>query len=87
VPLIVDPLPEERFPAAVESAAYFFVAELARRGGGRVRAECEDGRLLVEVGGAVVDGDLAELEDRIGAVDGELVVAAGSVRAEIPCES
>jgi signal transduction histidine kinase len=87
VPLIVDPLPEERFPAAVESAAYFFVAELARRGGGRVRAECVDGRLLVEVGGAVVDGDVAELEDRIGAVDGELVVAAGSVRAEIPCGS
>ena len=35
----------------------------------------------------MVDGDVAELEDRIGAVDGELVVAAGSVRAEIPCGS
>jgi hypothetical protein len=30
---------------------------------------------------------VAELEDRIGAVDGALVVDGGSVRAEIPCGS
>ena len=86
-PLAVEPLPEERFPPAVEAAAYFFVAEMARRGGERVRAERADGRLRVEVGGAVLDGDLDELEDRIGAVDGALAVEDGSVRAEIPCGS
>jgi signal transduction histidine kinase len=86
-PLAVEPLPEERFPPAVEAAAYFFVAEMARRGGERVRAEHADGRLRVEVGGAVLGGDLDELEDRIGAVDGALAVEDGNVRAEIPCGS
>jgi signal transduction histidine kinase len=86
-PLAVEPMPEERFPPPVEAAAYFLVAELARRGGARVRAERADGRLVVEVDGPDLDGDVAELEDRIGAVDGELVVSRGSVRAEIPCAS
>jgi len=42
---------------------------------------------VVEVEGAEVDGDAVELEDRIGAVDGALIVGAGTCRAEIPCGS
>jgi hypothetical protein len=87
-PVRLGPLPDERFLPAVEAAAYFLVADLARRGGAvGVRATRADGRLVVEVEGAAVDGDVAELEDRIGAVDGALVVAAGTCRAEIPCGS
>ena len=88
-PLTVEPLPDERFLPAVEAAAYFLVAELARRGPGalRVRARRADGRLLVEVDGAGLGDDLVDVEDRIGALDGELVVSATGVRAEIPCGS
>jgi signal transduction histidine kinase len=86
-PMRLGPLPDERFLPAVEAAAYFLVAELARRGAIGVRAARADGRLVVEVEGAAVDGDMAELEDRIGAVDGALVVEAGTCRAEIPCGS
>jgi signal transduction histidine kinase len=87
-PMRLGPLPDERFLPAVEAAAYFLVAELARRGGPvRVGAARTDGRLIVQVEGAAVHGDVAELEDRIGAVDGALVVDGGSVRAEIPCGS
>jgi len=90
-PMRLGPLPDERFVPAVEAAAYFLVAELARRGGAvGVSAARADGRLVVEVEGAAVGGDvedLEDLEDRIGAVDGALVVEDGSVRAEIPCAS
>ena len=87
-PMVLEPLPDERFPPAVEAAAYFVVAELARRGERlRVRAGRADGRLLVEVDGARPTDDLAYLEDRIGALDGALVVDGTRVRAEIPCGS
>ena len=87
-PMRLGALPDERFLPAVEAAAYFLVADLARRGGAvGVRAMRADGRLVVEVEGAAVGGDLAELEDRIGAVDGALTVAGESCRAEIPCGS
>jgi signal transduction histidine kinase len=87
-PMRLGPLPDERFLPAVEAAAYFLVAELARRGGRvAVRAARADGRLVVEVEGAAVGSDVAELEDRIGAVDGALIVAGESCRAEIPCGS
>jgi signal transduction histidine kinase len=86
-PMRLGPLPDERFLPAVEAAAYFLVAELARRGAIGVRAARADGRLVVEVEGAAVDSDVTELEDRIGAIDGTLVVEVGRCRAEIPCGS
>jgi signal transduction histidine kinase len=85
-PMVLEPLPDERFPPAVEAAAYFLIAEMARRGERlRVRAHRSDGRLLVEVDGAERPG--VDLEDRIGALDGVLIMDGTTVRAEIPCGS
>ena len=58
-----------------------------------MRADHADGRLQIEVQSAgTLDEDLVELEDRIGALDGELTVAPGplghtTVRAELRCGS
>ncbi len=95
---------EERLPEPVESAAYFVVSEalanVAKHAQARsavVSIEREDGHLLVAVrddgrGGAHYDGrgGLRGLADRVGALDGQLLVesppGAGTVvRAEIPC--
>ncbi len=87
-PIVIAPLPGGRFDPGVEAAVYFLVAEVARRGPMRVRACRSDDRLLVEVDGAGdLDGDIVDLEDRIGALDGTLVVSRTTVRAEIPCGS
>jgi signal transduction histidine kinase len=93
-PIALDALPDERLTPAVEAAAYFLVAEVVKRGVGArvaVHAGLADGRLTMEIRtAAVLDGDLVDLEDRIGALDGELTVEreqAGqtTVRAEVPC--
>jgi signal transduction histidine kinase len=83
-------LPQERFPAAVETAAYILVAEAAKRGAASASVEWRDGALVVEVETEAEPDTLVELQDRIGALDGRLRVArapSGGVRlhAEIPC--
>ena len=94
VPLAIDSLPDERLAPAVEAAAYFLVAEVAKHGigsGVKVRVGIEEERLLVEIDSAGrLDDDLVHLEDRIGALDGALTVeptSAGrtTIRAEVPC--
>ena len=94
VPIAIDSLPGARLVPAVEAAAYFLVAEIVKRGASAriaVRAGVSDGRLVVEIDSAgTLDDDLVDLEDRIGALDGELAVeraAAGhtTIRAEVPC--
>jgi len=89
--LVVGDLPPERFAAAVESAAYFFVAESLRRCGDgdvAVSVRREDGRLLVRLEAAAgIAGSTIDLEDRVGAVGGTLTATAHGVRAELPCES
>lgn len=95
VPVVVETAGDERRPAAVEAAAYFLVAEIVKRGSTSsvaVNIRGAAGRLLVEIDSAAnLDGDLVDLEDRIGALDGELTVARTpgrtTVRAEIPCAS
>jgi len=87
-------LPERRYPAAVESAAYFFVAEIVRRCA-RENASLvvtdEAPGLVIEVEvDTVIDSELVDLEDRLGALDGRMTVsragnAATKVRAELPC--
>ena len=92
-PIAFASLPEERLEPSVEAAAYFLVAAVAKRGDGSrvdVRIGGSDGRLVVEIGSAGwVDDDLVDLEDRIGALDGELTVErtgeATRIRAEVPC--
>jgi signal transduction histidine kinase len=91
-------LPDERFPAPVEAAAYFAAAEIVRDLGDDARASIDvgraDGRLVVAVAraGPLDDADerLVEIGDRIRALDGEIDADAGSngdvrMEARIPC--
>ena len=89
--LVPRTLPQGRFAAPVESAAYFVVAESLRRtAGGDVAVDARrlDGRLVLEVAcAAELAGAATELEDRVGALGGELVADSHNVRAELPCGS
>jgi len=98
VPVVVDAVPATRLPAAIESTAYFVVAEAADRTGAtrmRVRGDVIDGTLRMYLALDGVDagriGDLTELEDRVGALDGTMTTRElnGSlvIEVEIPCES
>jgi len=86
VPTVVD-VPERRLPAAVETTAYFVVAEaltnVAKHAGAtrvEVTANADNGVLHVDVrdngnGGARADGSgLVGLADRLAAVEGRLRV-------------
>jgi signal transduction histidine kinase len=91
-PVPVDILggPTGRLPAAVETAAYFVVAEAltnvskyARAGHATVRVERVDGHLVVDVsddgvGGAIPNGGsgLRGLSDRVAALSGTLEVTS-----------
>jgi signal transduction histidine kinase len=95
VAIAIDALPEERLEPAVEAAAYFLIADVVKRAISprvTIRATRLHDRLLVEISGAGLEGALVDLEDRIGALDGELTVRhtpAGDVtiRAQVPCAS
>ena len=96
VPIVVGPMPPERLAPPVEAAAYFLVAEVLKRSRARgvaVSAEVAEGRLVVEIAATgTLEDDLTDLEDRIGALDGELTVERSAsdrlaVRAEVPCGS
>jgi signal transduction histidine kinase len=87
-------VPVERFDASVESAAYFAVAAIASTVSGRIVIDAHhtDGTLIVDVGLTERPGELLEIEDRIAALDGRLLVdnvADGGVvvRVALPCES
>jgi signal transduction histidine kinase len=93
-----------RFPPAVETAAYYVIAEAlanvtryAHANRAWIEISESDGNALIEVRDNGVGGadpgrgtGLAGLADRVGALDGRLVVfsapgAGTTVRAEIPC--
>ncbi len=93
-PLALGPLPRERFDPKVEAAAYFVVAEILKRsrpGRAAVDAAREDGRLVLKiVTNQQPPQELTDLEDRVGALDGRLLVQAAPgggtrIRAELPC--
>jgi signal transduction histidine kinase len=93
-PLRIDSVTTSRQPQPVEAAAYFLIAEVSKRGHlerATVSARDADGQLRVEIrADGDLDANLVDLEDRIGALDGSLVVdrSAGgalTVRAEMPC--
>jgi signal transduction histidine kinase len=87
IPIEVD-ISHDRYPAAVESAAYFVAAEAltniakyANATAARVSAACHDGRVRLTVrddgaGGATPTpgGGIAGLEDRMAALGGSLMV-------------
>jgi signal transduction histidine kinase len=94
VPMRLVEVPDDRYAPPVESAAYTVAAEVARTATSpvTVRAEHSDGKLVVEVRTRSHDGlDLVALEDRVGALDGRLVVSGDNgadgltIRAELPC--
>ena len=93
-PLALGPLPQERFEPNVEAAAYFVVAETLKRSRPRratVDATSAGGRLVVEIRmDQAPPQELTDLEDRLGALDGRLLVqpapSGGTrIRAELPC--
>jgi signal transduction histidine kinase len=84
---------DRRYPAPVEAAAYFTVAEAvddaARRGADRaaVTVTHEGGQLVVTVedNGTGRDAPMVTLTDRVGALGGSLYLKETVCRAEIPC--
>jgi signal transduction histidine kinase len=83
----------DRYPAQVEAAAYFTVAEVlddaARRGAGHaaVNISQEGGRLVVTVedNGPGDASPMVAVADRVGALGGSLSTGRAGCRAEIPC--
>jgi len=94
VPIAITSVTDERLSSSVEAAAYFVVSEAVRRSAAgplMVSAVRRDGRLLVEVEGACAPAEITDLQDRVGALDGNVRVVPGAggqatIRAEIPCE-
>jgi signal transduction histidine kinase len=86
-------LPQRRFGAAMEMAAYRVIGELVKHADTEpvtLAASVQDGQLILEVDSDRAPADVTELEDRVGALDGTFEMsrpAAGGVRirAEIPC--
>jgi signal transduction histidine kinase len=88
VPVALRAVPDERLPPPIEATAYFVVAEslanVAKYAGARaawVRVLVEGGELAVEIGDDGAGGadprngtGLRGLSDRVGALDGRLVV-------------
>jgi signal transduction histidine kinase len=89
--LVTGALPDGRFAAPVESAAYFAVAEALRRGpNGEVAIDArrEGDRLVVEVRTETeLTGEATAIEDRVGALGGALAADGHQMRAELPCGS
>jgi signal transduction histidine kinase len=90
-PLRIAALAQGRFPPAVETAAYLVIAETVRAGPARVSATRRDGMLIIDVETEAVPEGLVGLEDRVGALNGRLVVRPAQrgrvrIRADIPCE-
>jgi signal transduction histidine kinase len=106
IPIKVTSLPDDRLPGSVESAAYFLIAEVTGPvviHAGATKATVDARRvgdafvITVTVDGAQrpdseLEGMLIDLEDRIGALGGQLRVEHDEprrleVRADIPCAS
>jgi signal transduction histidine kinase len=95
VPIRINGIPDQRYDASIETAAYTVVAEAVRTATDTVDvgATASAGTLVVAVATRNVAAvDLTALEDRIGALDGRLIVrpeAGGgtTIRAELPCAS
>ena len=94
-PLVIELgyVPQERYEAPVETAAYLTVAEAVEDAAERgatfvgITVNRDDGRLAVTVhdDGAKRSAELVHLADRIGALGGTLDAGPSTLRAEIPC--
>jgi signal transduction histidine kinase len=94
LPVEILDLVEGGFAPAVETAAYLLVAEgvddAAHRDASHVTVDIvQSGEWLmvtVEDDGINRTSELVQLADRVGALDGRLMVEATRLRAELPCE-
>jgi signal transduction histidine kinase len=92
-PVEISGMPDGRYPTAVETAAYISVAEglddAAHRDASHVTVDIvQDGgwlMVMVEDDGIDRTSELVHLADRVGAVEGRLVVGPTRLRAELPC--
>jgi signal transduction histidine kinase len=88
VPLAIDSLelPTARLPAAVETAAYLLVDEVARRSERtNVSLSAVAGVLSIELISEELDGSrLTDARDRIAALDGDLALDGRRASARIP---
>jgi signal transduction histidine kinase len=95
LPVQILPAEQQRYPAPVEAAAYFAVAEAiadaARRGAdhAEVGVTHQGGRLVVTVehNGSGDASPMVAAADRVGALGGSLDTGTAVCRAEIPCAS
>jgi signal transduction histidine kinase len=93
LPVEIADLDEQRYPAAIETAAYMTIAEAvydaARRGASHaaVRVERVNGRLAVAVSddASAAPAPSQSLADRVGALGGHLQAQPSLIQAEIPC--
>jgi signal transduction histidine kinase len=90
-PTEITCLPAGRFDPAVESTAYFVIAEAVRHDATTVGAEVTENRLVIDVDGTDAL-DVHRLRDRAGALDGQLALLPSPpgrvrIRVEIPCAS
>ena len=93
LPVEILALVEDRYAPAVETAAYLLVAEgvddAAHRDASHVTVDIvQNGEKLmvtVEDDGIKRTSELVQLADRVGALDGRLVVEPTRLRAELPC--
>jgi hypothetical protein len=83
-------LPGGRFPAGVESAAYFATVESLRltERDVTVDAATENGSLSLVIGAEMGPGDgIVQIRDRVGAVGGTVAFREGELHLEMPCGS
>ena len=93
LPVEIRDTAQDRYPAAVETAAYLVVAKALDDAAGRgasyaaVSATRDGGRLVVTVqdDGTDRSSAMVQLADRVGALDGRLAVEPTRLRAELPC--
>jgi signal transduction histidine kinase len=93
LPVEIIDLVEDRYAPAVETAAYLLVAEgvddAAHRDAGHVSVGIvrngEKLMVTVEDDGINRTSELVHLADRVGALDGRLMVEPTRLRAELPC--
>lgn len=96
IPIAIIAVPDRRFDPAIESAAYFVIAEAALRSGATqasVNVRVLANRLMIAIdafGSPVID--LTMIQDRVGALDGavtihELPAPGIGIDVDIPCAS
>jgi signal transduction histidine kinase len=93
VPVVVSGMPDERFPASIETAIYLLVADAIDDAAGRKATRVDvdadhDGEqltIVIEDDGAERISSMIQTADRVGSLGGTLEVAPRVLRVEIPC--